>query len=304
MDRLTENIQFTRESVVPGEAVIRGVKILGRESKNRHPKSGKPFRYSDKALSGFATLQEGARVYINHKEGDDLVRGYEEQIGDVRNVTAITEGGPRDGTWGDLYYNPKHPLAEQFAYDAEHAPHRLGLSHVAAGRGKANDTHHLVEEAVGVFSVDVVDRPATNVSLFESETTTRKGVIPMSDLSELTLEQLKESRPDLVEALTPAPETDLTLVESLQKEITELRAENSAAKVREKRAASVEASRLPKEAVSETFLKQLLAADDETADALIKDRETIWLAQAPRSRAPQADIQPLTEDSFLASLGA
>ena len=50
---------------------------------------------------------------------------------------------PGEGLFGDLQYNPKHALAEQLSWDAEHAPENVGFSHNVqartAKRGDADD---------------------------------------------------------------------------------------------------------------------------------------------------------------------
>src|SRR5262245_22544047 len=84
------------------EAVIRGVKVLGRESQN-----GRVYR--PEALRRGAALYEGAKVNVNHPKGHPAApRDYQDRIGVLRSPRA-TEAG----IFADLFYNPKHPLAEQ-----------------------------------------------------------------------------------------------------------------------------------------------------------------------------------------------
>jgi hypothetical protein len=99
--------------------VIRGVKVLGLASRNAR-------RYLPAALARAMNLYEGAKVHVNHPKGSaHAPRDYQERIGALRNV----EFRDGEGLFGDLHFNPGHALAEQLAWDAEHAPENVGLSH-------------------------------------------------------------------------------------------------------------------------------------------------------------------------------
>jgi hypothetical protein len=135
-------------------AVISGVKILGLESANGRS-------YSPRALAAARALYEGRPVNIDHVDGPR--RSYRDRIG---RLTAVTLGA--DGLYGDLHLNPKHPLAEQLLWDAEHAPENVGLSHDARGRTAIRDGRVIVEAIESVRSVDLVAEPATTKGLFES----------------------------------------------------------------------------------------------------------------------------------------
>ena len=91
--------------------VIRGVKVLGLESRNGRT-------YLPEALAQAAQLYEDAKVNVNHPKGNPGgPRDYQDRIGTIRHVTV----NPGEGLFGDFYFNPKHALAEQLAWDAEHA---------------------------------------------------------------------------------------------------------------------------------------------------------------------------------------
>ncbi len=138
--------------------VIRGIKILGLHSRNGR-------EYSPEALSRAAGLYDGAKVNVNHPKGHPLSpRDYQERIGVVRNV----EHRSSEGLFGDFHFNPKHPLAEQLAWDAQHAPENVGFSHNVQARLNRQGDKTLVEEIIRVHSVDLVADPATTRGLFES----------------------------------------------------------------------------------------------------------------------------------------
>ncbi len=136
--------------------VIRGVKVLGPQSRNGR-------EYTADALRKGVGLYEGVRVNINHvKPGQP--RGYADRIGRLESPR-VQSGG----IYADLRFNPKHALAEQLAWDAENAPGNVGLSHDAEGRLSRAGGKTLVEEILSVRSVDLVADPATTGGLFEGE---------------------------------------------------------------------------------------------------------------------------------------
>jgi hypothetical protein len=131
-----------------GRGVLRGVKLLGLRSRNGR-------RYEESALRKAIGLYEGSKVNVNHPERDPLApRDYRDRLGIVRNVRV--EAG--QGLFGDLHYNPSHPLAEQLAWDAEHAPENVGLSHNVLARTRRDGQEIVVEAITRVQSVDLVRR--------------------------------------------------------------------------------------------------------------------------------------------------
>jgi hypothetical protein len=166
------------------EGVLRGVKLLGYESRNGR-------RYLPEAIAAAAKLYEGAKVNVNHaKGGPTASRDYQDRIGVVRSVAA-SEG---EGLFGDLHFNPKHALAEQLLWDAEHAPENVGFSHNVQARTSRSGEQTVVEEIFHVNSVDLVADPATTHGLFESQ----QG----PTVESVTVDLLRLARPDLVTQLT------------------------------------------------------------------------------------------------------
>ena len=109
--------------------VIRGVKILGLQSRNGR-------QYLPEALAKAVPLYEGAKVNVNHPKGSPLApRDYQDRIGVIRGAVLK----PDEGLFGDLHFNPKHVLAEQLAWDAEHAPENVGFSHNVQARTSRRD---------------------------------------------------------------------------------------------------------------------------------------------------------------------
>ena len=73
-----------------------------------------------------------------------------------------------DGLYGDFHFNPKHALAEQLCWDAEHAPGNVGFSHDVEAQTSRKNGRVVVEAIRKVSSVDLVADPATTSGLFES----------------------------------------------------------------------------------------------------------------------------------------
>lgn len=154
MEHFCETVNLVGSRVDRASSSVRGVKVLGRMSRNGR-------EYTLDAIRKAASLYEGAKVNVNHRERGQR-REYGERIGVLRNVEF------RDNAlYADLRFNPKHALAEQLAWDAENAPGNLGLSHDAEGRVVRRDGKTIVEEIRSVRSVDLVADPATSFGLFE-----------------------------------------------------------------------------------------------------------------------------------------
>jgi hypothetical protein len=137
--------------------VLRGVKLIGLESLNGR-------RYRPEALQAAVALYEGAKVNVNHpKEGPLSPRDYRDRLGVIREVEFRAE----EGLFGNLHFNPKHAVAEQLAWDAEHNPRNVGFSHNVVARLTRDGSQALVEAISHVQSVDLVADPATTRGLFE-----------------------------------------------------------------------------------------------------------------------------------------
>ena len=141
--------------------VVRNVKLIGFESKNGR-------LYPPRVLEAAKEKYEGTKVNIDHPSTGDpnTPRGYGDRFGAIKNVQYV-EG---EGLFGDFHYNPRHPIANQFIYDAQHNPSALGFSHNATLRvaNKKQDGKTVIEEILNVRSMDLVADPATTTSLFES----------------------------------------------------------------------------------------------------------------------------------------
>lgn len=292
MDEILQELVNSRGVAVrvdSGRGVIRGVKLLGLESRNGR-------KYLAGALNKAATLYEGAKVNVNHPKGSPLAaRDYQDRLGSIRNVRVTTEG-----LFGDLHYNPKHALAEQLAWDAEHAPENVGFSHNVEARTSRSSGQTVVEAILKVQSVDLVADPATTRGLFESEGESESSASPSGSpetpsdfeefLKQLTLEDLRSARPDLVEAILAEASATTESVElsALREEVVRLRTSDT---FRQRQAVAwrlLQEFKLPglaaqsandRALVSDLFIESLLSAPDEPAmRRLIQERAELIAA--------------------------
>ena len=129
--------------------------MLGKTSRNGR-------NYPDSVMRKALEKYDGVMVNIDHPKGEGPIK-YEARFGRLRNPRM-----GKDGIYADLHYNPKHPLAEGFAWFAAEDPGAVGLSHNAQARTKMREGVEEVEEIVEVDSVDLVAEPATTAGLLES----------------------------------------------------------------------------------------------------------------------------------------
>ena len=191
--------------VEPQAGILRGVKLIGLESRNGR-------RYQESALDRAVSLYEGAKVNVNHpKEGPLAPRDYQDRLGVIREVR-LRAG---DGLYGDLHFNPRHSLAEQLIWDAEHNPRNVGFSHNVMAKLSREGKTTVVEEITHVQSVDLVADPAATQGLFEEfETLDESSVWDV-----LTIETLRLHRPDILE------EIEAIQTESLKQKVSEAQAQ-------------------------------------------------------------------------------
>lgn len=141
------------------KCMVFGVKVLGLKSQN----DGGTREYTPKAIAESLQKYEGAPVFVDHQL-KGTVRSYHDRNGRLVNVKATN-----DGIFADHNYNPKHPITEQYLWDAENCPANVGFSHDIDGVTTRSNGKVIVESIATVRSVDMVARPATTQGLFEGE---------------------------------------------------------------------------------------------------------------------------------------
>ncbi|AMV28802.1 hypothetical protein VT84_30695 [Gemmata sp. SH-PL17] len=302
---------------------IRDVRVCGLRSTNGR-------RYSAGALRNAKQLYEGARAFFNHPDGESNTRKFGDRIGRLVNVREADDGG----LIADLKYNPKHRDAEAFLWLAEHDPAGMGLSHNAEGRGvRQGDGEILVEEITKVHSVDIVDNPATNLSLFEQDTSMDPVVDPAAGASGSGGGDVNDKLAALAADFAKHPEWDKkTKITKLKALINLMEDGDADAKgaddemsegemmeqlgafrspaVRRARAQLLVESRrrlasekgLAGDLVTGVFLEQLAAVPEATALKLIEDRRGV--ATVAKATAPKSTQQVVAVEKTAAEIAA
>lgn len=260
-EAITEYVDSCRQNLRVDRTlgIVRGVKILGLTSSNGRV-------YSPAAIRKAARLYEGTKVNVNHPQGHaSFPRDYRDRIGMIRSVT-VREG---DGLFGDLHFNPKHPLADQLAWDAMNAPGNVGLSHNVEARVTPRDHQVVVEEILKVQSVDLVADPATTQGLFENAAPSAGADEDVESLRRRNQELLLECE------RLQAREDEQRKRAVVDRLLTEHQLVDPAT--------GTDDSPI----VSNAFVQSLLGApDDETRRALVEDRARLVasLRETPRPR--------------------
>jgi hypothetical protein len=178
--------------------VAKNIQILGPVSKNNR-------RYPASVQKEAIPLFEGSKAYLNHQPPNQMreARRVEDMIGHYQNVAVSNDGKMT----GDLHLIPDKKVVKEHVIPIlkdKNASKLVGNSIVARGQmSKGSDGVYDVEKIIGVRSVDMVSEPATTSGMFSENLT--EGISTEEhdmalDLKALTFDQLKESRPDLLEA--------------------------------------------------------------------------------------------------------
>ena len=275
--------------------ILRGVKLIGLESRNGR-------RYRESALTAAVKLYEEAKVNVNHpKEGPLTPRDYQDRLGVIRGVEMRTG----EGLFGDLHFNPKHSLAEQLLWDAEHNPQNVGFSHNVLARLSRDDGSTVVEEITKVQSVDLVADPATTQGLFE-QTNLPPAPKRNSRWDALTLEVLQSQRPDLFKEIQSIEagqlQEQLEAAESLssdllqKQQIYELLCENGLSVSKE----GISEKSETHQTVSPLFVELLMSVSEEKElETLIAERAELTRSASQKQRLATGSTSPLSREQTL-----
>ena len=283
--------QFAKQQIDKENRVIRGVSLLRPTSTNRYFEGSTGTRFTENFLAQIAEKVNGTKIYADHAGRDELdkhhgVRSVHDLIGYYENGH-MENGIPK----ADIHYLPNHaswlePLVENMA-------DKVGLSVVAKGDMIFDRNTKIVEatDLKTLGSIDLVTETGSTVNMFESKHTEEE--VNDMEYEKITMAELIENRPDIVESLTESVKLDLTkksetdkykkmyenIVESdkkLKLKIDEFEVKEAAKEKAEKVDALITESKLPKEFVTDVFKESLLEADSEDKiKKLIDDRKTI-----------------------------
>ena len=173
-------------SVDEANGVIRRVKLLGRFSRNSHgmteAENGTDYA---PCMAANRAMYEGLKVKCDHpsdRANPGRERSVRDTLGVIRNVVLENDESGNPALWGDMHCNTDHDMYKLVLQDVKKGLGLYGLSHNAAAKRERFDQQSrrlVIEELAVVRSVDLVDRPATNRNLWESETvkTTLRSLI-------------------------------------------------------------------------------------------------------------------------------
>ncbi|NOY41884.1 MAG: hypothetical protein GXP26_08620 [Planctomycetes bacterium] len=281
------------------QGVLRGVKLIGLESRNGR-------RYRESTLDQATSLYEEAKVNVNHpKDGPLSPRDYQDRLGVIRGVE-LRSG---EGLFGDLHFNPKHLLAEQLVWDAEHNPRNVGFSHNVLARLSRESEVAIVEEITRVLSVDLVADPATTRGIFEDASqpqATDTAICTLPQWDALTLETLELHRPDLLKEIEAAESEQLrSQLEVSQSQANALqRRQRIFDLLREYQLPIPVSETSPKEQsdeageiISQAFFETLMGVAEEELESLVAERAelvrsaTRWRNRFADAHGPQSREQ-------------
>lgn len=254
------------------QGVIEGVLILtgDKVSKNKT-------LYGKKVLQEAKTRYEGAKMFLDHPKNGEAVRSVRDFGGIYKNVR-LDEGR---FLRADLHLIQNAEVRNTVIPIAESRPAGVGLSIRDRGHGKEENGVFLVEgfAGKGPFSIDLVMEASVNETLFESNQGGEEDMDIKETLKTLTLEQLTEGAPALVESIRSTERT--AAVKDLEEKI---KAGEDAPKIlaRAKKMVALSESGLPADVASK--IKPLIEAETvtpESADAMIKAQKEILEAMKP-----------------------
>lgn len=248
--------------------VIEGVLMLtgDKVSKNKT-------RYSSKVLQEAVTRYEGAKMYLDHPGAGVVVRSVRDFGGVYKNVR-IEEGRKLKA---DLHLIPNESIRNTVIPIAEAMPPGVGLSIRDRGHGREEDGVFLVEgfAGKGPFSIDLVMEASVNETLFESN----QGGNDDMDLTKLTLAELKEANPALVDSISN--EAKVAALKEVEESIKAGK-DASVVLTKGKKLLALAESGLPKEVIEK--VRPVVEQDHisfEGAEALIKVQKEIVEALKP-----------------------
>jgi hypothetical protein len=182
-----------RESYAPvglvdrANGIIRHVKILGKESPNRHELDVEGTIYLDEALESLLPLCRDVNVNVGHRPRDPKTGQPLKVDRDPIERFAWLENPVResDGTYGDLHFlDANDPFAVRVMNAAEKHPSSFALSIDAIGQGDVKNGKYLVHRIESLKSVDLVADGGTNRSLFEGQEQPRRKKVMKNQLFE------------------------------------------------------------------------------------------------------------------------
>jgi hypothetical protein len=141
---------------------LRNVHLVGFSTKNYVKPSKQPYAYTQEALSNAVALYENADIYVGHTKTPTVgLRDPSEKIGFATGI----KYDAKEGLFGDITLNEKHPAYESFIWWAQHKPEKLMMSHEA--QCTYNPKLNAMTEIHKVDCVAFVSEGSTTKGLFK-----------------------------------------------------------------------------------------------------------------------------------------
>lgn len=276
---LVEALDLSDVKVDRDNFVIRGVKLSGRQSRNKHRRHNMPILYADKAIEQSGSLFDGMPVTIRGGH-NRAMRDYTSQNGQLREPRVEHLGTDKAASRFNWYLNSADPLTPKIMEDAEKFPENCPLSQEVLEWTESvhEDGYVLIESLTNdkfKAGVALVYRGGLNDSLFESaedqivEIKTKEELaarfpVLCEELTECACQAAKTKESDLEAKLTQA----IAEREALKSEIEKLKGQLEEYKTAEER---VEHSEV---IVAEA--KKVLGEDYEVNEQLLEDLLNLW----------------------------
>lgn len=275
------------------KCVVKNMAILAPTSRNCSVSGGRGRVYTQRARESVAMLINKAKAYIDHASREELQKNG--GVRSMRDLLGFYENGRLDENGivrADLSYLDSHK--DWFSPIVEKMADKIGGSIHAFGPTSYNKSDQLeyVEDIKFLGSADLVTETGSTKNLNES-LNKEEDLEENMKYDEITLNDLRDARPDLIEAIVNEINKSTEVVESiksLKDELESVNKENENLKKQIDEFAVKEAlvnkkalvdsklkeSGLPAEAITESFVKSLVKETEETViDEMIADRKKL-----------------------------
>ena len=292
MDILESSIsgQFIDQKLDKENRLIKGVSLLRPTSTNKYFPGSTGTRFTEAFLTQIANEVNGKKIYADHVSKDELDKHY--GIRSVHDLIGYYENGRMENgiPKADIRYLSNQaswiePLVEEMA-------DKVGLSIAAKGEMIFDRSTGIVEATnlKKLGSIDLVTETGSTINMFESKHD--EGAKEM-EYEKITMADLIENRPDIIESLTESVKADLSTKTEVDKykklnekileankklklQVDEFQVKEAARKKAEKITALIKESKIPEEFITDVFTESLMEAkDEERVKKLIEDRKAL-----------------------------
>jgi len=305
--------QFKESTFDPETRTIAGVLILNSTSANRYFPGSKGTKFSESFLEAVARNIDGKKVYMNHVSMEELDKHH--GVRDVKDIIGFYENGRMDNgvPRADIkYLAHQAPIVESLVGEMAD---KIGLSIVANGE-MSYDKETGIAEAYSLktlHSADLVTEPGSTNNMFESGNPNEDE--EDMDLKDLTLKELLENRPDMVETIKKEVQENLSSKEEvagLKKQVADLTEDKKTLELKvdefEVKEAATKKEDVVNELLKESKIDESLvtpifrgtlsdAKDEEAMKALIEDRKTLTKPEKKKGVSGMGDHTDIDESN-------